>query len=125
MSVMAYLVMDDPGALTREEFVRLGLATAPGTPESLPYSKRYLQDFEERYCYDRYWNGEGQEHPGTRFMCTGRVFTMVGDCGERLFVDRKTDLEQFRARIFPFVPDPSFSQGSPADARRSSGGRNE
>jgi len=112
ISVMAYLVMDDPGALTRQEFVRLGLATAPGTPESLPYSERYLQDFEERYCYDRYWNGEGQEHPGTRFMCTGRVFTMVGDCGERLFADRKTDLEQFRHEYFLLFLIPHFHKAA-------------
>ena len=71
-----------------------------------------MQDFEERYCYDRYWNGEGQEHPGTRFMCTGRVFTMVGDCGERLFVDRKTDLEQFRHEYFLLFLIPHFHKAA-------------
>ena len=100
MPLMAYLVVDDPGALTRAEFVRLGLAASPGTPESLPYSERHLSDFEERYCYDRYWNGRDHDRPGTRFMCSGRVFTMVGDCSPRIFVDRKTDLEQFRHEYF-------------------------
>lgn len=112
MPLMAYLVMDNPGALIREEFVRLGLATAPGAPASLPYSDSYLHDFEERYCYDRYWNGEGQERPGTRFMCTGRVFTMVGDCGERVFVDRKTDLEQFRHEYFLLFLIPHFHKAA-------------
>jgi hypothetical protein len=112
MPLMAYLVMDNPGALIREEFVRLGLATAPGAPASLPYSERYLHDFEERYCYDRYWNGVGQERPGTRFMCTGRVFTMVGDCGERVFVDRKTDLEQFRHEYFLLFLIPHFHKAA-------------
>ena len=111
MPVMAYLVMDHPGALTRKEFVRMGLATAPGAPESLPYSERYLHDFEERYCYDRYWNGAG-ERPGTRFMCTGRVLTMVGDCGERVFVDRKTDLEQFRHEYFLLFLIPHFHKAA-------------
>lgn len=112
MPVMAYLVMDKPGALTREEFVRLGLATAPGAPASLPYSQRYLRDFEERFCYDRYWDGEERERPGTRFMCTGRVFTMVGDCGERVFVDRKTDLEQFRHEYFLLFLIPHFHKAA-------------
>jgi hypothetical protein len=100
MPLMGYLVVDDPGALTRADFVRLGLAASPGTPESLPYSERHLSDFEERYCYDRYWNGQDRERPGTRFMCSGRVFTMVGDRSPRVFVDRKTDLEQFRHEYF-------------------------
>ena len=111
MPVMAYLVLDNPGALAREEFVRLGLATAPGAPESLPYSTRYLQDFEERFCYDRYWNGEGKR-PGTRFMSTGRVLTMIGDCGERVFVDRKTDLEQFRHEYFLLFLIPHFHKAA-------------
>jgi hypothetical protein len=100
MPLMAYLVVDDPSALTRAEFVRVGLAAAPGTSESLPYSERHLRNFEDRYCYDRYWNGQDRERPGTRFMCTGRVFTMVGDRGQRIFLDRKTDLEQFRHEYF-------------------------
>jgi Mg2+ and Co2+ transporter CorA len=71
-----------------------------------------LHDFEERYCYDRYWNGVGQERPGTRFMCTGRVFTLVGDCGERVFVDRKTDLEQFRHEYFLLFLIPHFHKAA-------------
>ena len=48
---------DVAGALTRAEFVRLGLAASLGTPDSLPNSERHLRDFEECYCYDRYWDG--------------------------------------------------------------------
>jgi hypothetical protein len=112
MPVMAYLVMDDPGALTRAEFVRVGLASAPGAPDALPYSERHLRDFEDRCCYDRYWNGPGKHAPGTRFMCTGRVFTMVGDRGERVFVDRKTDLEQFRHEYFLLFLIPHFHKAA-------------
>lgn len=32
-------------------------------------------------------------------MCTGRMFTMVGEVGEPAFEDRKTNLEQFRSVI--------------------------
>ena len=100
MPLMAYLTMDDPSVLARGEFLRLGLAAAPGPTESLPYSERHLRDFEERYCYDRYWNGQDHEHPGTRFICSGRVFTEVGDRSERFLAARKTGLEQFRHEYF-------------------------
>ena len=55
MPLMAYLAVDDPKSLSRDDFVRLGLVTAPGTDEPLPYSHRHLADFEQRYCYDRFW----------------------------------------------------------------------
>jgi len=100
MPLMAYLTMDDPSALARGEFMRLGLAAAPGPSESLPYSERHLRDFEERYCYDRYWNEQDNEHPGTRFICNGRVFTEVCDRSERFLAARKTGLEQFRHEYF-------------------------
>lgn len=108
MPVMAYLTLDDPGALTRGEFARVGLAAAPGKSDALPFSERYLRDFEERYCYDRYWNG----HAGTRFMCTGRVFTMVGEAGEPAFEDRKTNLEQFRHEYFLLFLIPHFHKAA-------------
>ena len=100
MPLMAYLTMDAPSALARGEFMRLGLAAAPGPPESLPYSERHLRDFEERYYYDRYWNEQDHEHPGTRFICNGRVFTEVCDRSERFLAARKTGLEQFRHEYF-------------------------
>ena len=112
MPLMAYLTMDDPAALTRAEFIRLGLAAAPGPPESLPYSERHLRDFEERCCYDRYWNEQDREHPGTRFICSGRVFTEVGDRGARFFAARKTGLEQFRHEYFVLFLIPHFHKAA-------------
>jgi hypothetical protein len=100
MPLMAYVVMDDPATLTRAEFVRLALAASPGSADSLPYSDRHLANFEGHFCYDRYWNGHDHSSPGTRFMCSGRVFTMVGDSSPRNAIDRKTDLEQFRHEYF-------------------------
>lgn len=112
MPLMAYLAVDDPRALTRADFVRLALAAAPGASESLPYSDRHLRDFEDQYCYDRYWNGQDRERPGTRFMCNGRVLTMVGDRGERVFADRKTELEQFRHEYFLLFLIPHFHRAA-------------
>jgi hypothetical protein len=37
---------------------------------------------------------------------------MVGDCGERTFVDRKTDLEQFRHEYFLLFLIPHFHKAS-------------
>ncbi|SLM48382.1 conserved protein of unknown function [Nitrospira japonica] len=99
MPLMAYLVMDDAKSLTRQEFIQLGLAAAPASSESPLYFDRHLGDFESRFCYDRFWNGQEQECAGTRFMCTGRVFTMVGDRNPSA-IGRKTDLEQFRHEYF-------------------------
>ena len=50
-----------------------------GTSDALPYSARYVRDFEDRYCYDQYWNEEAAGRPGTRFMASGHAFVMVGD----------------------------------------------
>ena len=58
MPLLGYLAMDDARMLTRADFVRLGLVTGPGASEKLPYSTRYLDGFEERYCHDPYWNEE-------------------------------------------------------------------
>ena len=60
MPVMAYLAMEDPAALSRSDFVRLGLVTEASADESLPYSDRHCADFEQRYCYDRYWSRGGR-----------------------------------------------------------------
>ena len=113
MPLMAYLALDDPRALTRSDFVRLGLVTgaggsdiaapstghiaAPGTAgigasrsgPALPYAEDHLADFEQRYCYDRFWANAGAA-PNTRYLCSGHALIVIGDarsefygCGER------------------------------------------
>jgi hypothetical protein len=101
MPLMAYLAMDDARALTRADFVRLGLVTGPGESEVLPYSARYMRDFEERYCYDQFWNEERSGRPGTRFMSCGHAFVMVGDAQDPFFMDADAGLlAQFRHQYF-------------------------
>ena len=101
MPLMAYLAMDDARAVTRADFVRLGLVTGPGRSDVLPYSARYMRDFEDRYCYDQFWNEERSGRPGTRFMSCGHGFVMVGDADEPFFVDREAGLlAQFRHQYF-------------------------
>ncbi len=100
LPLMAYLTIDNPAALTRGNFIRLGLAAAPDPSDSLPYSERHLCDFEDRYFYDRYWSEQDPKRPGTRFICSGRVLTQVSDCSDRFLAIRKTGLEQFRHEYF-------------------------
>ena len=100
MPLAAYLSFDEPTALTRADFVRLGLAAAPGGGETLPYADRYLFGFEDRYCYDRYWK-PGSAEIGARFICTGSTLLMIGSAAQSRFVDLETGLlAQFRHQYF-------------------------
>jgi hypothetical protein len=101
MPLMAWLAMDDARSLTRADFVRLGLVTGAGDSSTLPYSARHIRDFEERYCYDQFWNEERGGRPGTRFMSCGHAFVMVGDADDPFFVNRDGGLlGQFRHQYF-------------------------
>ena len=102
MPVLAYLAMDNARELTRADFVRLGLVTGAGAvDDEAPYSSRYLRDFEERYCYDQFWNDDRPGRPGTRLMSCGHAFVMVGDAGDPFFIDRENGLlGQFRHQYF-------------------------
>ena len=100
MPLMAYVAMDDPHVLTRADFIRMGLAAAPGALGVLPYSERHLLRFERRHCYDRHWSagGDGMD---TRFVCSGRTLIAFGSAREAAFVDRETGmLGQFRHQYF-------------------------
>lgn len=100
MPLMAYLAVDDPHSLSRADFVRLGLAAAPGPSDKLPYSRRHLLRFERRYCYERHWHNEVREF-STRFVCCGRTLIVVGSANDATFVERETGmLGQFRHQYF-------------------------
>jgi hypothetical protein len=147
MPVMAWLALDDPRALSRADFVRLGLVSGqgeavsdpstvpPGQPSAvamavaggghvsasdgtvappcasvggglagaaaaLPYAERHLADFEQRYCYDRFWCGSGPA-PYTRYLGCGHALVVVGCVGSGYFTDRERGvLAQFRHQHF-------------------------
>jgi hypothetical protein len=102
MPLMSYLAFDDVTRLTRGDWVRLGLVTRPGDSETLPYSERFLLDFEYHYCNDRYWDQTlPHEWMNTRFICNGHAFTVVGSAGEPFFTDAESGiLGQFRHQFF-------------------------
>ena len=103
MPVMAYLALDEPQHLSRSDLIRLGLVTA-AAPDAqgavLPFAEAHLDNFESRFCYDRFWGPDGQA-PYTRYLCNGHSLVVVGTaqapffaCGERGV------LAQFRQQHF-------------------------
>jgi hypothetical protein len=109
MPMMAYVAVDEPRALTRSDFIRLGLVTGAGevaahsvaTPNPvLPYAERHLEDFEQRFCYDRFWSDAGAA-PQTRYLCSGLSLVVVGRADNELYRCRDRGvLAQFRHQHF-------------------------
>ena len=106
MPLMGYLALDDPRALTRSDFIRLGLVTGagdsgtPGDDGALPYAEHHLSDFEQRYCDDRFWLDAGAA-PNTRYLCSGRSLIVVGDARSEFYGCRDRGvLAQFRHQHF-------------------------
>jgi len=107
MPMMAYLAVDNPRALSRSEFIRLGLVTGAGemVPRDAaalaglpdtdpkfadpPRAEQQFDDFEQRFCYDRFWAGAGAA-PHTRYLCSGLSLVVVvttGFLGMNLFAE--------------------------------------
>jgi len=113
MPLLAYAAMDVARALTRADFVRLGLVTGPGASDALPYSAHYVIDFEHRFCYDQFWNEERSGPPGTRFIASGHAFVIVGDASDTFFADRDAGLlGQFRHQYFLLFVIPHFHKAA-------------
>lgn len=95
--IMTYLALDDPRALSRGDLARIGYAAKWGPPETLPFAPGFLADFEQRHCYDRYWDGASAAGGmNTRFVFCGVAFAMV-----TRHQDERTDLvHTFRRQFF-------------------------
>ncbi|MCC0002325.1 MAG: hypothetical protein H6871_04745 [Methylobacteriaceae bacterium] len=102
MPTMAWLAVDDPRALTRADFMRLAFASAPGAATETPYAPGFLADFEQRYCYDRFYDPlRGEGWTNTRVLCSGQSFVAIGPAEHALFVDPERGfLSQFRHQYF-------------------------
>ncbi|MEQ1670844.1 MAG: hypothetical protein ABL893_08310, partial [Hyphomicrobium sp.] len=89
MPQMALLALNEPEQLARGDYVRLALANGPGDGSPLPYTERYLADFEAKYCYDRYFERRADgEWPGTRYMSCGHALVVTGDAENAFFMDQ-------------------------------------
>jgi hypothetical protein len=101
MPVLGYFALEDPRQLTRADFVRLAFVTAPGPSDELPFSEHHLRNFEYRYCLDRFWRARSDGPLGTRMLCSGEAFMVVGSAEDPYFMDADYGLrEQFRHQYF-------------------------
>jgi len=100
MPLMAYLAVDEPRAISRDTWMRLGLVATVHPDEPLPAHDPDVVDFDARYCFDRYW-ADTDAGPNTRFLCSGRAFIVVGSAREPYFLDdNRGILAQFRHQYF-------------------------
>lgn len=103
MPQLSYLALEQPQALSRSDIIRFGLVTgaAPAGDEAdLPYAEHHLADFEQRFCYDRFWSASGAA-PYTRYVCNGHSLVVLGDANRPFFVNPERGvLAQFRHQHF-------------------------
>jgi hypothetical protein len=102
MPLMAYLALDNPRSLGRADFARLALVTGASEAgaDTLPYAEQHLHDFEQRYCYDRFWADAGPA-PNTRYLCSGHSLIVIGDAASQFYGCRDRGvLAQFRHQHF-------------------------
>lgn len=100
--LLAYLAVDDPYQIGRDDWMRLGLAARPGPQDIPPFAAGFLDDFEGRYCYDRFWDAKRRhDQTATRIICSGHAFIMVGEADNAVFTNAETGiLAQFRHQYF-------------------------
>ncbi len=79
--IMSYLAFDEPRKLSRGDVARIAFAAKWGPSDTLPFSGRFLEGFEDRHCYDRFWES-GQGGMDTRYMMCGPAFTVVTRHGD-------------------------------------------
>ena len=126
MPMMAYLAVDDPRLLTRSDFIRLGLVTGggesvPGSEVPLPYAEAHVADFEQQFCYDRFWAQSGAA-PNTRYLCSGLALIAVGDAQQRVLpLQRPRRARAVPPPALPAVPDRALPEGDAADGLRPAG----
>jgi hypothetical protein len=98
--VMAFLALEQPRSLTAEDWVRIGMATTLHPDEPLPVNDPTVQEFETRFCQDRFWT-DSEAGPNTRFVCTGNSLTVVGDSAAPFLLNPERGvLAQFRHQYF-------------------------
>lgn len=100
MPMMAYLAIDDPRRLSREDFIRIGFAANLPSRDPVPLRDPAVVRFERLHCEDRYWT-ESDGGPNTRFICTGNALMLVGEAGSDYFRDADHGfLARFRHQYF-------------------------
>ena len=100
MPMMAYLALDNPRALSREDFIRIGFAANLPDRDPIPVRDPAVIRFERLHCEDRFWT-DSDEGPNSRFICTGNALILVGEAGSDYFRDPEHGfLARFRHQYF-------------------------
>lgn len=77
--MLSHLAFPDPMSLSDGDMVRLCFADESGASDTLPNAQSFLRDFDQRYCYDRWWEPKNPTGwMSTRTMNCGYVFMMIG-----------------------------------------------
>jgi hypothetical protein len=98
MPFMAYLALDNPLALSREDFMRIALVAQLRPGDALP--EMTASEFEQQLCEDRFWTSL-EQGPNTRFLLNGQSLINVGNAHSVFFTDpNRGQLAQFRHQIF-------------------------
>ena len=101
MPFMAYLALDNPRLLSRDDFMRIGMVSQLHPADALPpLSEAEYRQLEQRLCEDRFWIPL-QNGPLTRFLLNGQSLINLGDAHSVFFTDANHgQLAQFRHQIF-------------------------
>jgi hypothetical protein len=90
---MSWLALDNPSAVSRGDWVRTCFVDMPGN-DNLPYASGFLKNFEQDYCYDRYWytgltppdpDKSDSNDPASRMLNCGYAFTCAGSAADKVF----------------------------------------
>lgn len=88
---MSYLAVDNPRDISEGDWMRLCFADAPGNSR-LPYAKRFMSEFEQTYCYDRFWYDETESRDApSRILNCGYAFSYVGQANDSDFFANQTN----------------------------------
>jgi hypothetical protein len=116
MMGMSYIAISKPASLTKGDFVRLGGYNKIGSFTTLPYSSKFLENFEQEYCYDRFWDVDTQGHSwmNTRYVITEHSFVVIGDYDDKKFFTKAHGgvLAHFRHHYFLMVLINRFHRAS-------------
>lgn len=82
---MAFVAVNNPRQISRGNWMRLAFADERGG-DVLPYARDFVVDFEERFCYDRFWlNAADSSDWPSRILNSGYAFTYVGSAQDEFF----------------------------------------
>ena len=96
MPAMSFLALENPnGQISRGDWMRLTFLDSKGDSATLPYGSKFMADFENTYCYDRFWDPQAGRQ--TRYLCCGYAFTTVADSRDSYASTLK---EHFRHHYF-------------------------